>query len=67
MDLRRFDQRKAAYDYVVQTTTRLRHANNTSQQVFMVPQRNGSFIVRMGPFTHQDKAEQTKAAVTTEL
>ncbi len=67
VDLRRFDQRKAAYDYVVQTTTRLRHANNTSQQVFMVPQRNGSFIVRMGPFTHQDKAEQTKAAVTTEL
>ena len=67
VDLRRFDQRKAAYDYVVQTTTRLRHANNTSQQIFMVPQRNGSFLVRMGPFTHQDKADQTKAVVTTEL
>lgn len=67
VDLRRFDQRKAAYDYVVQTTTRLRHANNTSQQVFMVPQRNGGFLVRMGPFTHQDKADQTKAVVTTEL
>ncbi|MBH5329433.1 septal ring lytic transglycosylase RlpA family protein [Eikenella sp. S3360] len=64
VDLRRFDQRKAAYDYVVQTTTRLRHTNNTSQQVFMVPQRNGGFLVRMGPFSHQEKADQTKAAVT---
>jgi len=67
VDLRHFNQRKAAHDYVVQTTTRLRHANNTSQQVFMVPQRNGGFLVRMGPFTHQDKADQTKAVVTTEL
>lgn len=67
VDLRHFTQRKEARDYVVQTTTRLRHVNNTTQQVFMVPQRNG-FIVRMGPFTHQEKADQTKAAVmTTEL
>ncbi len=65
VDLRHFAQRKDAHDYVVKTTTRLRHVNNTSQQVFMVPQRNGGFLVRMGPFTHQDKAEQTKAAVMT--
>lgn len=66
VNLRQFDNRSEAQRYLEHTTRRLRHMNNTAQNLLLVPQGR-QYIVRMGPFAQPEQAEQTKQTVLTEL
>lgn len=66
VNLREFANRGEAQRYLEQTARHLRHLNNTTQNVLLVPQ-GGQYIVRLGPFLQQEQAEQLKQTVLTQL
>lgn len=66
VNLREFDSRSEAQRYLEQSAQRLRHLNNTTQDVLLVPQGN-QYIVRLGPFLQKDAAEQLKQTMLTQL
>ncbi len=65
VNLQRFDNEAAARSYLTKTSSHLNSANST-QRAEMV-QENGSFVVRMGPFTRQENANAMQKQVQTAI
>ena len=65
VDLQRFNNLKDAQAYLTQTSRHLQQGSG-EQKAIMVKQKDG-YVVRMGPFQQQDRANSMKEAVLTAL
>lgn len=66
VDLQRFGTVKEAQAYLTQTSRHLQKTGS-SQKIIMVKQKDDSYVVRMGPFKQQDRANSMKEAVLTAI
>lgn len=65
VDLQRFNNREAAQRYLQNTSRHLQQAK--SQQQAKLVKVNQSYVVRMGPFQQQQRADEMKKSVLTSL